>query len=91
MCVRLRNYIHYAEEGDWPYEHGELLIVLMTCPDKQTQNKLNRQIYRVVEEGDMRGEIIFATTTQEELKAATTTSKPWYKINEDTEHRRIGL
>ena len=89
---KARNYINYAMDGDWPYERGELPTVLALCPDEQTQKKLNRQIYRAIEEEDMWDEIIFATTTRERLEATTAASKLWHKINEDNEHnRRISL
>lgn len=88
---KARNYIHYATDGDWPYEHGDLPTVLMICPDEQTQKKLNRQIRRAVEEEDMWDEIIFATTTREQLETATATSKPWYKMCEDGDMTRMGL
>jgi hypothetical protein len=88
---KARNYITYATDGDWPCEHGDLPIVLMICPDEQTQKKLNRQIHRAVEEADMWNEIIFVTITREELETAAVTSKPWHKVNEDNEYRRIGL
>lgn len=65
---KVRNYIHYAEEGDWPYEHGELPTVLALCLDEKAQKKLNRQIRRAVGEDDMWGEITFATTTRKQLE-----------------------
>ena len=88
---KARNYIHYATDGEWPYEHGDLPTVLMICPNEHAQKKLNRQIYRAVEEYDMWDEIIFATMPREALETATATSRHWYKINEDIESRHIGL
>ena len=88
---KIRNYIHYAEEGDWPYEDGDLPTALALCSDEQIQKKLNRQIYRAVEEEEMWDEIMFATTTKEQLGAATATSKLWHKITEDNEPARMSL
>lgn len=88
---KARNYINYATDGDWPYEHGELPIVLMICPDEQAQKKLSRQIYRAMEEEDMWDEITFATTTREELETAIATSKPWHKISEGIELISMGM
>lgn len=88
---KARNYINYAADGDWPYEHGELPTVLALCLDEKAQKKLNRQIHRAIEEEDMWDEIMFATTTQEQIGKATATSKPWQRIDEDTEPLHISL
>ncbi len=88
---KARNYINYATEGDWPYEHGDLPVVLMLCPDEQAQKKLQRQIQRALEEENVWDEIMFAITTEEQLEAATPTSKPWCRINEDAEISHIHL
>ena len=82
---KIRNYIHYATDGDWPYGHGELPTVLAICPDERTQTKLAKQIRRAVEEEDMWDEIVFATITREQLEKATTTSRLWQKIDEEQE------
>lgn len=88
---KARNYINYAADGDWPYEHGELPTILALCLDEKTQKKLNREIHRAIEEEDLWDEIMFATTTQEQIGKATTTSKPWQRIDEDTEPLHISL
>lgn len=90
---KARSYINYATDGDWPYEHGELPTVLALCPDEQTQKKLNRQIRRAIEEEDMWGEIVFATTTQEQLDELTpaTRKKLWQRIDENNESTQTSL
>lgn len=85
---KVRNYINYAAGNDWPDEAGDLPTVLAICKNEQTQKKLNKQIVYALDGTD---DITFATTTQEQLGAATATSKPWHKIIEDGEPVRIGL
>ena len=86
---KVRNYINYAADGDWPHdEAGDLPTVLTICNDEQTQKKLNKQILYALDDTD---DITFATTTQEQLGAAAATSKPWHKITEDGEPARISL
>jgi DNA-binding HxlR family transcriptional regulator len=88
---KARNYINYATDGDWPYEHGDLPTVLALCSNEQTQKKLNRQIYRAIEEEDMWDEITFATVTREQLEKATATSKLWQRIDEERELAHMSL
>ena len=47
-----------------------------------TQQKLARQIRRALEEKDITDEIVFATTTQYQVNAATKTMKPWQTVND---------
>lgn len=86
---KVRNYINYAADGDWPHdEAGDLPTVLAICKDEQTQKKLNKQILYALDGTD---DITFATTIQRQLGATTATSKPWLKITEDGEPVHIGL
>ncbi|NCU37987.1 hypothetical protein EOL96_02940 [Candidatus Saccharibacteria bacterium] len=89
---KARNYINYATDGDWPYEHGELPTVLALCLDEQTQKKLNRQIHRAIEEEDIWDEITFATT-REQLDGLTSTvrKKIWQRIEEGMGIVYVGL
>lgn len=92
---KARNYIHYATDGDWPYEHGELPTILTICPDERIQTKLIRQIRRALEECDAWDEAVFATTTREQLDSLTSATRKrrvWWKIDEVTESAtHIGL
>ncbi len=85
---KTRNYIKYATDDKWPEEAGDLPTVLAICNDAQTQKKLNKQILYALDGTD---DIAFATTTQEQLGAATATGKPWQKITEDGEPVHISL
>ena len=85
---KVRNYINYAADGDWPEDAGDLPAVLCICQDEPTQKKLNKQIRYALNDTE---DIAFATTTQEQLGAATATSRLWHKITEDTEPTRTSL
>ncbi|MCA9336962.1 replication-relaxation family protein [Candidatus Saccharibacteria bacterium] len=87
---KARNYITYAEEGEWPSEHP-MPTVLVICQDDTVEKKLRRQIRRALEEEDSTDEITFATTTRQELDEATTPAKLWQEVAEDNEPIRIGL
>ena len=91
---KVRNYIHYATDGDWPYEHGDLPAVLALCLDEKAQKKLDRRILRAIEEEDMWDEVTFATTTREQLDgltSATRKRKVWRKVDEEREPVYISL
>lgn len=85
---KARNYIKYAADDKWPDEAGDLPTILAICKDEQTQSKLNKQIRYALDGAD---DIAFATTTQEQLGAATVSSKLWHKITEDDEPTRTSL
>ena len=85
---KVRNYINYAADGDWPEDAGHLPTILCICQDEPTQKKLNKQIRYALDDTE---DIAFATITQEQLQKATTTSKLWQKIDEEQEPARIGL
>lgn len=86
---KVRNYINYAADGDWPHdEAGDLPTVLVICKDEPTQKKLGKQIRYALDDTE---DIAFATATQEQLGAATATSKLWCKITEDGELTHISL
>lgn len=85
---KVRNYINYATDGDWPEDAGDLPTVLCICQDEPTQKKLGKQICYALKDTE---DIAFATTTQEQLGAATATSRLWHKITEDTEPTRTSL
>ena len=85
---KVRNYINYAADGDWPEDAGDLPTILCICQDEPTQKKLNKQIRYALDDTE---DIAFATITQEQLQKATTTSKLWQKIDEEQEPARIGL
>ena len=79
---KARNYITYAEEGDWPSDEYTLPAVLAVCQDSKIQKKFTRQIERALDEKDITDDIMFATTTQEQLDTATNTTKLWQTVND---------
>ena len=86
MSVRkARNYITYAEDGDWPSDEYALPTVLAICQDAKTQKKLTGQIKRALDEKYITDEITFATVTREQLDKTTGTAKIWQKIDDDDE------
>lgn len=88
---KTRNYINYAEEGDWPVGEYAMPTVLAVCQDTKTQQKLSRQIRRALEEKDITDEITFVTATREQLDKATATTKLWQKIDDEGELTYISL
>lgn len=86
MSVRkARNYITYAEEGEWPTDEYALPTVLAVCQDAKTQKKLMGQIKRALDEKYITDEVTFATVTREQLDKTTGTAKLWQKIDDDDE------
>ena len=88
---KVRTYIVYAEEGDWPSDEHALPTILAICQDAKSQKKLTSQIKRALDEKYITDEVVFATLIREELKVTTVTSEPWQKITEDGEPIRISL
>ena len=82
---KARNYITYAEEGEWPTDEYALPTVLAVCQDAKTQKKLMGQIKRALDEKYITDEVTFATVTREQLDKTTGTAKLWQKIDDDDE------
>jgi hypothetical protein len=82
--------MNYAYEGDWT--DGEVFpAILAICEDTKTQKKLNRQIKRALSDGDM-DEIIFATTTREQLQhQMKPVERMWLKVEWDGEPEKATL
>ncbi len=88
---KARNYITYAEEGEWPTDEYVLPTVLAVCQDAKAQKKLTGQVKRAFDEKYITDEVTFATVTQEQLDKATGTAKLWQKIADDDELAYISL
>ena len=84
---KARNYITYAEEGDWPSDEYTLPTVLAVCQDSKIQKKFTRQIKRALDEKYITDEIMFATTIREQLDTATNITRLWRKIDGEDETR----
>lgn len=83
---KVRHYITYATDGNWPYDYGALPTILAICPDASIQKKLNRQIWRALEERGVENDITFATATRKRLEAiAAGADELWHKVNDDHE------
>lgn len=77
---KARNYITYAEEGDWPNDEHALPAVLAICQDTNMRKKLTRQIERALDEKNITDEVMFATATREQLDTATKATELWQKV-----------
>lgn len=88
---KARNYITYAEDGDWPSDEYAMPTVLAICQDDKIRQKLSRQIRRAFDEKYITDEIAFAITTLGQFRAVTAKSKLWHKVTEDGEVARMGL
>lgn len=77
---KVRNYLKFSEEGDWP-ENRDFPTILTICDTQKNEKKLRRQIRRALEESYE--EPTFATTTMETFLAATTSkAKVWSDVTE---------
>lgn len=76
---KTRNYVNFKDSGDWQ-EDLQYPAILAICQNEQTQKKLNRQMRRILDE-QWDDELIFATTTTDKLRQATTPADEiWSKI-----------
>lgn len=81
---KTRNYVNFKDSGDWQ-DNEPYPAILAICEDDRTQKKLNRQMKRILDE-QWDDELVFATTTRQQLEAVTKSSeKIWYLIGEDEE------
>ncbi|MGB4967358.1 MAG: replication-relaxation family protein [Candidatus Saccharimonadales bacterium] len=79
---KTRNYVNFKESGNWE-EDEQFPAVLAICENTQLQKKLNRQMKRILSDA-WDDELIFATTTEQLLEAATKpTDKIWLKTDAD--------
>ena len=87
---KVLSYVKFKEEGEWP-EDTSFPAILAICEDQKTQKKLNRQMKRILSEV-WDNELIFATTTKQQLAAATKPAeKIWLKIDADDEPTKTTL
>lgn len=78
---KMRNYINFAEEGDWNYDNGDFPAVLAICPTKHDQKKLNRQMKKVLSDSSDADDTPCATTTLEQFNEATKAAdKMWMYV-----------
>jgi Replication-relaxation len=81
---KVRSYIKYSEEGDWPTDEADLPIVLMLCDAERDEIKLRRQIRRSLSESYE--EVSYATVTMGTLFATTQRhDRIWRIVDEDTD------
>lgn len=87
---KTRNYVNFKDSGDW-LEDEPYPAILAVCEDEREQKKLNRQMKRILAEA-WDDELIFATTTKQQLAAATKpTDKIWLRIELDDEPTKSTL
>jgi DNA-binding MarR family transcriptional regulator len=87
---KARNYLNYADEGDWP-DDEVFPAVLAICEDSKTQKKLNRQIKHFLSDSYV-DETVFATTTQERLANQNwPNERIWLRIEWDSESEKNTL
>ncbi|HUB93934.1 MAG TPA: replication-relaxation family protein [Verrucomicrobiae bacterium] len=78
---KTRNYITYAEEGDWP-EDVEFPALLAICATKHDQKKLNRQMKKALSDSSDADDTPCGTTTLDQLNQATKpTAKVWTSVS----------
>lgn len=81
---KIRNYITYSEEGNWPTDDADFPVVLAICESQRTEIKLRRQIRKALDESYE--EITFATTTMEQFfDPDNKRGKVWRTVEENEE------
>jgi len=89
---KMRNYLTFAEEGDWNYDNGDFPAVLAICSSKHDQKKLNRQMKKALSEASDADDIPCATTTLEQFNEAKRASdKIWTQVTWGDEARATTL
>jgi hypothetical protein len=79
---KVRAYLNYAEEGDWPEDY-DFPSILMICDTDKDQKKLNRQVRKALDESS-EDETVFATTTNDKFVIAQTgKDKIWELVDLD--------
>ena len=86
---KARNYLNYANEGDWP-DSEEFPAVVAVCEDEKVQMKLGRQMKRILNDND--DEVLFATTTLQKFNGATKQAERiWLKVDADDAPEKVSL
>lgn len=89
---KMRNYITYAEEGDWNYDAGDYPAILAICATNHDQKKLNRQMKRVLSDASDADDTPCGTTTLERFNQATqATDKFWAYVSWSDDLRPMTL
>ena len=92
---KTRNYVNFKDSGnkdgkEWQADE-QYPAILAICEDEQVQKKLNRQMRRILDE-QWDEELIFATTTRQQIGAATkATDRIWSKVEVDGESSNRSL
>lgn len=92
---KARNYVNFKDSGgkdgtEWQ-EDEQFPAILAICQNEQTQKKLNRQMRRILDE-QWDEELVFATTTRQQLMEATKPAqKVWLQIHSDEEPTKRSL
>jgi hypothetical protein len=83
LIRRIKKYLMYLEEDDWPTD--TFPTILMVTESTRRQKQLTRRIAKELREADMdEDDIVFATTTKELLlQAISGKDKVWQVIDED--------
>lgn len=82
---KTRNYVTYADEGDWP-DDEEFPAILAICANSHDQKKLNRQMRKALCDSDDANDISCGATTLGQLSQATKpTDRLWTVVRWDDE------
>lgn len=80
---KVKQYITYAEEGDWAITETEFPIILVICDSPTLQKRLQKQITKAL--NTTYEEVVFATTTKDEIKNLSQNDGIWQPANEPEE------
>lgn len=78
---RIKQYIDYREEGEWAVTETDFPAILLVCESFSLQKRLQKQIAKMLSKS-LVDDLVFATTTKEELKTLNDNLKIWQSVNE---------
>lgn len=89
---KMRNYITFAEEGDWLHDQAPYPSLLAICATTHDQQKLNRQIKKTLIDSGDADETPCGTTTHEQFAQATeATDRLWTYVSWDDDLQKTTL
>ncbi len=82
LVRRTKNYVGYADSGDWAGTNTELPAILMAAAHPSVEKRLRKRLARELEDS-FDDELIFATTTLPELLAGDDAKGRIWRIVEE--------
>lgn len=78
---RIKQYIDYREEGEWAITETDFPKILFVCESSSTQKRLIKRMVKALDD-TYEDDIVFHTTTKEELKTLAENDEVWQPSTE---------